>query len=430
MKMVFLPQLLVWTTILSSAAAQSTTYASAITPTSGGAATHTIKVGSKEYPHGYSPRNITAAVGDVVVFEFYPTNHSVVKADYMAPCVPADGAFFYSGIFDSYNEKNGQLVGPPPTWSLVINDTEPTFFYCTATDSCIDNGMVGAINPNETMTWQAQFNKAKIYPYMLVPGQSPPAEGSVPGAPTTSTSSTSTSTSTGSSTSTSSPSASNSKPTLSTGAIIGIALGSVAFLALLGALFFLLGRNRVYSQWEGEDGEVGGAFGSGGGGAAGGGGQRKSVLDGSGSGSGSGSTGPQRQMQMQMQGQGQGIGTGAIGTSTPGSGTGTTTATGTSTGTTTTLVSQGQSVREYGSSVGLGVGFGGQTPGQNQNQNQSQDQGRGLGLWRWDGTGYQFQGPQGQAPGQIYQGPGLAQGHMMYEAMARGPSELEGTSRM
>lgn len=198
-------------------------------------ATHTIKVGSKEDPHQYSPSNIDAGVGDVVVFEFYPRNHSVVQAEYGAPCVPAEGDIFYSGRFDKFNEKNGHLVGDPPTWNLTINSTEPIFFYCTAIDSCIKNGMVGAINPNKTYSWESQFQKALKYPYMLVPGQPAPAEGDSP---------------------TSSPSASASasstpekKGGLGGGAIAGIVIGCVAFIAILGALFFVLGRNRVYRKW-------------------------------------------------------------------------------------------------------------------------------------------------------------------------------------
>ncbi|EKV09927.1 hypothetical protein PDIG_28150 [Penicillium digitatum PHI26] len=88
--------------------------AETITTTSSSAAitTHTIQVGPKSNPHQFVPPNITANVGDVVVFDFYPTNHSVVKADYLAPCVPANGNIFYSGAFVNFNEQDGQLVGP------------------------------------------------------------------------------------------------------------------------------------------------------------------------------------------------------------------------------------------------------------------------------------------------------------------------------
>jgi preprotein translocase subunit SecG len=68
---------------------------------------------------------------------------------------------------------------------------------------------------------------------MLLPGESPPAEGSE---------------GSGSSSSSSSNSSSGSSG-LSKGAIAGIAVAGVVFLGILVALFFLLGRNRVYKQW-------------------------------------------------------------------------------------------------------------------------------------------------------------------------------------
>lgn len=73
-------------------------------------AIHTIQVGPKTNPHAYVPNSITAAVGDIIVFEFWPTNHSVVKADYLAPCVPASEDLFYSGPFTTFHEENDQLV--------------------------------------------------------------------------------------------------------------------------------------------------------------------------------------------------------------------------------------------------------------------------------------------------------------------------------
>jgi hypothetical protein len=64
---------------------------------------------------------------------------------------------------------------------------------------------------------------------MLVPGQSMPAEGTEGG--------------------TSSTTSSTSSHVLSTGAIAGIVVAGVAFVAILVALFFVLGRQRVYNQW-------------------------------------------------------------------------------------------------------------------------------------------------------------------------------------
>ncbi|KAJ5171174.1 Cupredoxin [Penicillium coprophilum] len=216
--------------------ADSSSTVTSTTSSSTGITTHTVKVGAKSDPHQFDPASITANVGDIVVFEFYPTNHSVVKADYDAPCQPADGEIFYSGAFADFNLQDGQMVGPAPTWSLRVNSTEPTFYYCTAIDSCIKNGMVGVINPNKTQTWQSQYDKALKYPYMLVPGQPAPAEGSTGGSGS-------------SDNKNGDDKSSDEKHGLSTGAIAGIAVAAVAFVGILVALFFVLGRNRVYSQW-------------------------------------------------------------------------------------------------------------------------------------------------------------------------------------
>ena len=39
------------------------------------------------------------------------------------------------------------LSDQPPTWDLLIDNTEPIFFYCTAEGSCLKEGMIGVINP-------------------------------------------------------------------------------------------------------------------------------------------------------------------------------------------------------------------------------------------------------------------------------------------
>jgi plastocyanin len=56
---------------------------------------HVVTVGKGNFM--YEPNNITAAVGDVVVFQFYPTNHSVIQGAYCGnieggcnPCIPID----------------------------------------------------------------------------------------------------------------------------------------------------------------------------------------------------------------------------------------------------------------------------------------------------------------------------------------------------
>ncbi|KAF2221363.1 hypothetical protein BDZ85DRAFT_169882, partial [Elsinoe ampelina] len=176
--------------------------------------------------HVFEPNNLEASIGDTVVFEFYPLNHSVVRADYRYPCIPyedtgADRRGFFSGFLPISRIGNDM-----PQWNITINDTAPIFYYCSAPGSCINYGMVGAINPNSSAQVSEQQNLARAANYMLQPGEPFPAEAS------SSMSSLATSTPTAppvvSSTPTSSPTptpAPTSSPALFKGAIAGIAIG-------------------------------------------------------------------------------------------------------------------------------------------------------------------------------------------------------------
>jgi plastocyanin len=74
--------------ILSLVQGSSSTGYPSATSTSKAAATHTVSVGDGGF--FFSPNTTYANVGDVVQFDFYPTNHSVVRAEYQFPCIPYD----------------------------------------------------------------------------------------------------------------------------------------------------------------------------------------------------------------------------------------------------------------------------------------------------------------------------------------------------
>jgi hypothetical protein len=108
------------------------------------AATHEVKVGNDlKTLEGlrYSPNVTTAAVGDTVVFHFWPGPHDVVQGDYNSPCNPAKGAF-YSGFIspDGASGEAGKV------FTITINNTDPIWIYCSETAHC-QNGMVAVINP-------------------------------------------------------------------------------------------------------------------------------------------------------------------------------------------------------------------------------------------------------------------------------------------
>jgi plastocyanin len=101
------------------------------------AAVHSITVGDGAL--AFSPANISAAVGDTVVFSFYPTKHSVAQASFAKPCVPLNSSSFFSGAMTTTSGVN------PDTFTITVNDTTPIWFYCSVASHC-ESGMVGSIN--------------------------------------------------------------------------------------------------------------------------------------------------------------------------------------------------------------------------------------------------------------------------------------------
>ncbi|KAF2999740.1 hypothetical protein E8E13_004543 [Curvularia kusanoi] len=200
--------------------------------------THTIQVGLLD--HKIRPETTEAAIGDLIEFDFYPLNHSIVRAEYGFPCIPyemtgSDKKGFFSGF-----KPVDKVLDRPPKWTLRINDTDPIFFYCAAPGSCITYGMVGGINLNSSTSIDKQRTLAMDSSYMLAPGEPFPAESPLPSgnpasSPLPSLSPNSASTS-------SSSSAHTSSGGLSTGAIVGISIAAFSALLFGALLFFCWGR--------------------------------------------------------------------------------------------------------------------------------------------------------------------------------------------
>jgi len=235
--------------------AQSSTlvYSETVT-SSGAAASSTASSGpkivdvtvNKGGTHRFAPEEIEANVGDVISFYFFPTNHSVVKAEYGFPCVPYN--YVEPGTKDMFYSGNRlmQATDAIQEWNLTVNSTEPVFFYCSALESCNKGGMLGVINSNKTMTLDYQRALAlSENTIQLSPGDPIPAEASSTIIHSTSAVPTSTSSSTPTSTPTIAPVTTNhGHHGLSGGAIAGIAIGGVAVLLLCGLLFFYMGRTK------------------------------------------------------------------------------------------------------------------------------------------------------------------------------------------
>lgn len=55
-------------------------------------------------------------------------------------------------------------------YSVVVNDTEPIFVYCSSPEACDEYGMVGVVNPNATTSLDTFRTNAKNAGYVLQPG--------------------------------------------------------------------------------------------------------------------------------------------------------------------------------------------------------------------------------------------------------------------
>ncbi|CAL3962094.1 unnamed protein product [Diplocarpon coronariae] len=202
-------------------------------------ATHSVNVGATG--HHFTPDSLTANIGDIVEFRFYPLNHSVARAEYKYPCIPYELTDVGKQGFWSGFEPINVVLSNPPIFSLLINDTDPIFYYCSAPGACED-GMVGVINPNATRTFDVQLAYARNASIAFSPG-----EGFPPETKSASPSATS-STNPPGQTTTAPVTASTSHPALSTGAIAGIAIGGAAVLLLGGALVYLCVRQLTLGE--------------------------------------------------------------------------------------------------------------------------------------------------------------------------------------
>jgi plastocyanin len=102
----------------------------------GTGATHTVVVAPSQGVLRFVPFALNATVGDTIKFMWGANNHTVTKGTALTPCNRSeDDAFFASGL------QNKDFV-----FTQVVNDTEPTYFYCAAPTHC-QKGMFGVINP-------------------------------------------------------------------------------------------------------------------------------------------------------------------------------------------------------------------------------------------------------------------------------------------
>ncbi|KAI0515189.1 hypothetical protein F5B22DRAFT_191966 [Xylaria bambusicola] len=177
-----------------------------------------IAVGKGSF--SFIPNTVTAKPGDEIIFEFWSTGHSVARSAFGFPCMPyeyimPEATGFWSGDVVDVTPSSH------PTFSITVNDTQPTFFYCALASSCKANRMIGVINPNSTWTLAQQDYFINPSIVELQPGDPLPSESNRTESPPTD-----------------SQDSDDDMPSLSVGEIAGVAISSLALMILITALAY------------------------------------------------------------------------------------------------------------------------------------------------------------------------------------------------
>ncbi|KAK0774882.1 hypothetical protein LTR91_023071 [Friedmanniomyces endolithicus] len=223
---------------------------------------HTVTVG--KVPNAYDPPSVLAVPGDIISFEFWASNHSVIRSAYGERSIEWANYSGRSGVRCSRPKLPDMRLTlyEPQTWNLTVNTTSPVWWYCGAPGSCIGHAMVGVINPDSNTSLNTQIELSGQANYMLEPGQAVPQDAlqsmsslaatattatvtvSVTGSAATATPTTS-STVTPTPTVSATPSAPASPSSISPGAIAGIVVGGVVVLVAFAALLLKFCRTNT-----------------------------------------------------------------------------------------------------------------------------------------------------------------------------------------
>ncbi|KAI1266113.1 Cupredoxin [Xylariaceae sp. FL1019] len=145
-------------TVTAGAAATTvgteTIAASATGTVAGAAATHSVIVGGTA-GKVFTPDNVQAAVGDMVIFTFQSQNHTVTQSTFASPCVAMAG-----GMDSGFVPNPNDTVVPAPQVAMQVMTTDPVWLFCAQTGHC-GAGMTFSINPTADKS-QSAFQAAAI----------------------------------------------------------------------------------------------------------------------------------------------------------------------------------------------------------------------------------------------------------------------------
>lgn len=95
----------------------------------------------------YYPEKLTAKPGTMVQFQFWAGNHTLTQSNFDNPCVPLSVSNSSLVGIDSEHQPvaDSASKGEIPTFTIMINDTKPLWFYCKTGTHC-EAGMSLVIN--------------------------------------------------------------------------------------------------------------------------------------------------------------------------------------------------------------------------------------------------------------------------------------------
>jgi len=111
-------------TVTAAGGAQGTAGAAAAV------ATHQVTVGGAA-GLVYSPESVVAAVGDMVVFTFMASNHTVTQSAFAEPCKKLP-----TGMDSGFMANINNTVSPPPQMAMQVTVATPIWFYCRQSGHC------------------------------------------------------------------------------------------------------------------------------------------------------------------------------------------------------------------------------------------------------------------------------------------------------
>ncbi|KAK4135570.1 hypothetical protein BT67DRAFT_254395 [Trichocladium antarcticum] len=140
--------------VVTDEAGTATEGAPATGTVAGAGATHSVTVGG---PQGlsFNPQELSAAIGDTVIFSFLSQNHTATQSGFDTPCKALDG-----GMDSGFQANPNNTIEPAPQVAMQVMVDTPLWFYCRQGNHC-GKGMVFSINPSAEKT-HAQFQANAI----------------------------------------------------------------------------------------------------------------------------------------------------------------------------------------------------------------------------------------------------------------------------